>query len=329
SVVGAVTSCTKTGPKSWKIVPGNNSTSPGWKTGTLSSPGSATYTFSCTGPGGTHTKSVTVTWLPAVVPAAPVVNITASPMIVDVGKTSLINWSVVGAVTSCTKTGPKNWKIVPGNNSTSPGWETGTLSSPGSATYTFSCSGPGGTDTKSVTVTWIPVPPPAITSFTASPNPVPAEGGTTTLNWTSTNATSCSIKLMYGGTLASGLGANSSWQSGPFYHIYSPKTYVLTCTGASGTNPATATVTVPIVPVLSVSLGASPTTGIVPGQSSKLFWSSSNAASCVGTSPINGLSGINVDTGPIYANKTFTITCTGITGAVPATITKSVTVTVN
>jgi hypothetical protein len=78
--------------------------------------------------------------------------------------------------------------------------------------------------------------PPTVT-LTASPTSV-AAGGTTTLSWTTTNATSCTAS---GGTFT---GNESTGSGSTSVVAAATTTYTLTCTGAGGTASQTATVTV-------------------------------------------------------------------------------------
>jgi hypothetical protein len=156
-----------------------------------------------------------------------------------------------------------------------------------------SCGGGGGS------------PPPVPTaSINASPA-ILRSGGTATLAWTSTNATSCTASGGWTGTLAT----SGSQSVGP---LSTNATYSLTCTGAGGSSgPATATVN--IVP--SATLSANPAL-VASGGTATLTWSSSNATSCTasggwsGTEPATG----SHTTGAVSSNMTYSLTCTGAGG---------------
>ncbi len=78
---------------------------------------------------------------------------------------------------------------------------------------------------------------PVVSSFTATPNPVPY-GTSATLNWASLETTSCTASADWSGTK----GALGSESTGP---ITAPKTYTLRCTGPGGDSaPVTVTVQV-------------------------------------------------------------------------------------
>jgi type 1 glutamine amidotransferase len=105
------------------------------------------------------------------------------------------------------------------------------------STYNLACTGTGGTINQSVTVTVTAVPPPTVT-FTASPTSV-ASGGTSTLTWSSTNATSCTASGAWSGAQA----LTGSQSTGP---LTSSSTYTLSCTGAGGTTNQSVTVTITV-----------------------------------------------------------------------------------
>ena len=111
--------------------------------------------------------------------------------------------------------------------------------------------------------------PPTVT-LAASPTTV-ATGGSSTLTWSSTNATALH-----------GLGRLDAAPGQPADSVHSGNldattTYTLTCTGAGGSASQSGTVT--IAPAPTVTLSASPTT-VASGASSTLTWCSTNATSC-------------------------------------------------
>ena len=142
-------------------------------------------------------------------------------------------------------------------------------------------------------------------TLTAMPSTVPS-GGSSTLRWSSSNATSCTASGGWSGVLASsgnqGTGALSSNTS-----------YSLTCTGPGGTStPATASVAITPTAMLT----AVPST-VPSGGSSTLRWSSSNATSCTASGGWSGVlaSGGNQGTGALTANTTYSLICNGAGGA--------------
>ncbi|HRH24508.1 MAG TPA: hypothetical protein PK109_02885, partial [Candidatus Paceibacterota bacterium] len=169
---------------------------------------------------GTKTITLTVTDLGP----APTSSFSASPTSVVSGNSSTLSWTSSNT-SSCTGTGFSTGSATSGSVVVSPNTST---------TYSLACTGAGGSVNKSATVT-VTAPPPAPTSsFAASPTSI-TSGGSSTLSWSSTNATSCT------GTGFSTGGATSGAAT------VSPTTtssYSLSCSGAGGTVNKSATITV-------------------------------------------------------------------------------------
>lgn len=179
--------------------------------------------------------------------AAPVLTFTADPASLGVnGETTLV-WSATNAV-SCiaTSDAPSGSGIA---------WE---IASPpsgsivqeppsGTTAYTMTCSGPGGSVSRTVTVTVSPSAapvstpvynPPTVSVF-ATPVTISA-GQATMITWTSVGASSCvgSNSLPVSSLAASGSLYESPSAAGTY-------TYTITCSGAYGTSdPASAVVSV-------------------------------------------------------------------------------------
>ncbi len=164
-------------------------------------------------------------------PSAPTVSFSANPMTVQPGGSSDLVWSSTNA-TSCTASGA--WS---GSKATSGSQSTGALNT--TSTYTLSCTGSGGGSApRSVTVTVSSSAPPAPTvSLAVDPTSV-AVNGSSTLTWSSTNATSCTASGGWSGTKETS-GSESTGA------LSSTTSYTLSCTGAGGSSaPQTVTVTV-------------------------------------------------------------------------------------
>ena len=146
-----------------------------------------------------------------------------------------------------------------------------------------------------------------------------ASGGSTTLTWSSTNATACTASGGWSGTLA----ASGTQSTGA---LTATTTYSLTCTGPGGTSPtASATVTV-TAPTPTVTLTASPTS-VASGATSTLTWSSTNATACTAGGGWGGTlaaSGTQT-TAALTATTSYSLTCTG-SGGTSAPVTATVTV---
>src|SRR6266550_2261762 len=82
-----------------------------------------------------------------------------------------------------------------------------------------------------------PTPPPTITSFTAAPTTLPTGGGSVTLTWQATGATSASISPGVGAVTPPECGSKTTSISGT-------TTFTLTASNAGGNATASATVAV-------------------------------------------------------------------------------------
>jgi hypothetical protein len=234
--------------------------------------------------------------------------ITAAPSTLAVGANSTLTWGELSATTCTTN---DTWS----NTTPLGGSKTVTSSVAGVVNYSYICTGSDGlAHTATVSVTYDTssgIPTPTV-SLTASPTSI-TSGGSSTLSWSSTNATSCT-----------GSGFTASGTSGTV--SVSPtatQTYSITCTGTGGSVNASVTVNVSALPVPTTTLTASPTS-IISSQSSMLAWSSTDATSCIGTGfTPSGTSG-TVSVSPT-ATQTYSITCTGAGGSASASVTVTVT----
>jgi hypothetical protein len=146
---------------------------------------------------------------------------------------------------------------------------------------------------------------PAAPTVTLSAGPANiGSGGSSTLTWSSTNATGCTASGGWTGTQAT----SGSVSTGA---LTASTTYTLSCTGAGGS--ASQSVVVTVGPrVTTVALSANPQT-ITAGDSSMLTWSSTNATSCTASDGWSGAwqpSG-SVSTGPLTATTSFSLSCSG------------------
>jgi 6-phosphogluconolactonase len=163
---------------------------------------------------------------PPPLPPAPAVAIAANPGSVSPGGVSLITWSSTNA-TACTASGA--WtgaKPTSGNESVTP-------AGAGVTAYTLTCTGDGGSANSAATVA-VNASGTTVTLTRASSTVV--LGSSTTLTWSSTNATDCAAGGAWsGGKPTSGTEAVTPATLGP-------ATYSLTCTGPGGTFIASTTV---------------------------------------------------------------------------------------
>ena len=170
-----------------------------------------------------------------------------------------------------------------------------------------------------------PPPPPPAPTCTLSANPVTIQtGSSSTLSWTTTNATSFSISNGVGSVTPALSGSTTTSPT-------ADTTYTGTAHGPGGSVNCTTDVTVtstppPPPPAPTCTLSANPVT-IQTGSSSTLSWTTTNAISFaidnnVGTTtPVVGGA---TTTGAISANTTYTGTATGTGGSVKCSATVTV-----
>lgn len=138
-------------------------------------------------------------------------------------------------------------------------------------------------------------------------------GTASTLTWTSTNATSCSIDQGIGN-----VPLNGSLTVYPKQNT----TYTITATSPTGTSTSSVTISVTVI-TPTVTITASPAS-IITSESSTLIWTSTGATSCsidqgIGSVALNG----SLTVRPAHLT-TYTITATGIGGSTTSTITVTV-----
>src|SRR5712692_8159635 len=135
----------------------------------------------------TNQQASTPSSTPSGTPAnpSPTVALSPSPITVTKGQSAALAWNSTNA-TACTASGA--WS---GSMGTSGSKSTGPLSA--TSEYVLTCTGAGGTATQSATVTVNATSPPPVAAapavtISASPASV-TSGGSSTLTWSSTNAT--------------------------------------------------------------------------------------------------------------------------------------------
>ena len=256
--------------------------------------GEHTFSVSCTGTGGTTSDTATLTAEKA--PDPPTVTVSLNPETITASAgTSTLSWSSTGA-TSCSRDGKT--AATRGSASVGP-------YSQGSYDFTVSCTGPGGSGSDTVTLTVEPPPDPPTVTVSLNPNRIPINTGTSTLTWSSRNATSCSRD----GTV---VATSGSATLGP-YSTAGEYATTVSCTGDGGSASDSVTIIVdpppPEPPEVKASL--SPTTIAADSGTSELSWTSTGAASCTRDGDPASLSG-SVTVGPFdKGTYRFTVRCTG------------------
>jgi hypothetical protein len=256
----------------------------------------------------------------------PAMSISASPMVVLAGGNSTLTWSSMNA-TSCTAS--RAWS---GSQATAGTASTGALTQ--DSTFTLTCSGAGGSTSASVTVIvasdpcngcWDYPAPPDVT-LTASPTSV-VYGASSTLTWSSTDATSCTASGAWAGAQATA----GSISTGA---LTASSTYTITCSGAGGTASQSVTVMVSSPAAPTVTISANPAINLPAFGQSTLQWSSTNATSCTasgidyfGTPTWSGsrpTSGAELSVPITVPNQRYTLTCAGAGGSASASVVVSI-----
>jgi hypothetical protein len=244
---------------------------------------------------------------------------------IKLGSTATLTWTSIDA-TSCTASGSgggtsANWSGAQGTS----GSVVLTPTAAGTETYSLTCTNPFGTSASgsAVLAVYSGTAPAAPTLTLGAPSV--AVGSSTTIAWSSTNATSCTASGAWSGTLAAS-GSETITPS-----AVGPETYSLTCSNLGGpsaaasvTLTATAQTVVPAAPTLT--LGAS---SIPADTTTTIAWSSSNATSCTASGSANAVasgwtgvlaaSGQNTVTPITLGTFTYTLYCTNAAGNSPTT----------
>lgn len=218
--------------------------------------------------------------------------ISASPATVVSGGISTLTWSSSNADT-CTASG--SW-----SGARNPSGMEVTAPINAGSTYTLTCTGTGGMGAATANVAVAPKP---TVTITATPTTV-RSGGTTTLMWSTTDATSCTASGSWSGSRPT-LGSET------ITGLTTASAFTLTCTGAGGSGAATANVNIGI-PSPIVTIAANPSM-VASGSATTLTWSSTDATSCTasgGWSGARDVSGTQLQA-PITMATVYTLTCTG------------------
>ncbi|MBI2035560.1 MAG: hypothetical protein HYT12_02660 [Candidatus Liptonbacteria bacterium] len=275
---------------------GNKSTA-GSQTVFLSN--NTTYTLTCSNPIGQASDSVTVLVNQS---QGVSVSLSASPLSITHGNSSILSWSSSNANTCTAYSGWSGSKSLSGSQTVFPSVNT---------TYTLTCQNSmEQTDTESVTVLVDQVQNFPSVFLTANPTSI-NQGNSSFLGWNASNADYC--------TASGGWSGSKSISGSQTITPYLNTTYTLTCYNSRGQTSDSVTVFVnqsQATPTLVFS--AAPTV-INRGDTSYLTWTSNNTTSCIagggwsGTKTVSGSQAINPLTQTNYA-----LTCFGSQGSVTA-----------
>ncbi len=285
-----------------------NTTSKSWTSSALLV--TTEFTLTCSGAGGTATAKTTVT----VVPPPQITSFTATPSTITIGDSSALSWQTTNT-TSCT--------VSPNGstNTSASSWQTLSLTTAGTTTYTLQCQNAAGDTTSKTTTVTVNQPPQTPTNvvLTSSAQSV-VSGGRITFGWTSKNASSC--ELDPGNYQATGTDGIKTIDK-----ITKAATYYVTCKNVVGSTKSNSiSITISSAPITQkpaiLSFYAFPAT-ITPGAQTKLFWATNNVTmgNCALTpSPLASTYSTGKWTTPaLTASTTYTLTCTNKTGKVSAT----------
>ena len=185
-----------------------------------------TITLTCAGPSGSAHATAVITVTAAPQPPTPVVTLTASATTIPSGSTSTLKWSSKN-VTSCARSG--GWSGIEAASGSL------AVSPTSTTTYALACTNSAGTAQSATKITVNAAsPPPAPTATLKAGAASISSGGSTSLTWSSTNASSCTASGGWTGTEA----ANGTKSVSPT----ATTTYTLDCTGSGGKAQVSTTV---------------------------------------------------------------------------------------
>jgi hypothetical protein len=221
-------------------------------------------------PASGHLNIITIpgyTVTPVVGDSVAITNFTVSPSTILAGGSATLSWNTANAISCTASNGVGGWA---GSAITLPGGSKSiTTSTLGNQTFTLTCNGAqsGDTVTRSVILTVNPANAVAITSFSASPASI-EEGASTTLSWSTQNASSCTASGGTGGWSGSSIALPNGSKSVtiPTTGNY---TFTLSCVDASSGQDVKSTVVV-VSPINRGVCDVPPLSGNI--ETWKSFW---------------------------------------------------------
>ncbi|MFA5399841.1 MAG: hypothetical protein WC169_09075 [Dehalococcoidia bacterium] len=278
--------------------------------GTVSSSGSQAvnpdktteYTLTASNLSGSSRAWATVT---VTAPSKPAISsFSSNPGTITAGQSATLSWNVTGATSV---------SISPAvGNVSSSGSKTVTPTE--TTSYTITAVNDAGSSTTTAKVTVNPSGPPTIASFTASPASI-TSGGSSTLSWTVSGATSVTINQGVGTVSTSGTRSVSPSTT---------TTYTLTAGNSLGSSTATAAVTVTAAGIPVITIFTASPSPITAGDNMTLSWTVTGATTINILPGVGTVSATGTRTLIPAATTTYTLTATNTNG--PATATATVTV---
>lgn len=282
---------------------------------------SRTLSVACIGFGGTvrstetiEVQSATAAPEPEPQPVDPpsITGFSATPSSVPFGGSATLAWASSGADSCQAEGGVGGWS---GTVATSGERTFGPLEA--TATYTLRCANAGGSVSRSVTIDVGAAPALPMVDLTSTVSRAGA-GAPVGLSWTASNADYCTASAQP--SVAGWSGTLGTSGSVEIPSLATDTTFSIACTGISGTTTDSLQVLFVAEPTLAFSVN---TTQVDAGGSVSVNWSSSNADLCEATaSPASAAwtgavgTGGSRTVGPIEADTTLALTCTGEGGIV-------------
>ena len=212
-------------------------------------PTSVTFAITATGPGGTATDSVTVTWSEPPPPDPPTANIRASDTSPNSGESVTISWSSSNTTSVSVLARAEGATSATEISTSTSGSRTYRRTSAITIAFQIIATGPGGTARDSVIVTWSAPPPDVPTASISASDTSPNFGEDINISWSSSNATTASVTAN-GVRFSTSLSGNISG-----YSRNTPTSilFEITATGPGGTATDSVTVTWSARPVVATT----------------------------------------------------------------------------
>lgn len=242
---------------------------------------SRTFRVACSGISGAVHQDVLVSVQPP--PVIDSYTVVANPL--ETGQSTTLNWSSRYA-NGCSVNGIA---VAPSGS-----YPTGAMGT--NQRFTLVCSGLSGNASRAIDL--VVAPRTVINSFTLDSNPI-AAGQSTTVRWSVTNASSCTLD-------GANIGVSGSIDTGA---IQANRVFSLRCNGVINSPNQNLSLTVQPAPVIgSFAADSNP---ILSGTSTTLRWTSSNTNQCQIDGVSVALSG-DTNSGNLTSSRNFRLLCSGV-----------------